>query len=778
MTTEEKKETSETSLEEKRIKKTVIRRRRKVEEPKVEVLEAKTTEEALVVEKPKAEAEVKATAKAKEEAPAPKVKKAKTVEAEKPQAPADIAAAQAKEAKAYEGKVKKSVKQEKKETEEAAKKAKFQKASPKHKKEVTVFGQDAAAKPAQMPIPRNFVGAKRGKKRQQQRGPRRRQQVHANRPLLKTEIIAKKDDKKVVRIIDAITVSELSQQLGVKAGDIIRKLMELEIMATMNQLIDMDSATLIANEYGYEVESAAPSEENLLGLEEEVKEEDLEPRPPVVTIMGHVDHGKTSLLDTIRKTNVASGEAGGITQHIGAYHVHLEKGDITFLDTPGHEAFTAMRARGAEVTDIVIIVVAADDGIMPQTVEAINHAKAAEVPIIVAVNKIDKPDANPEKVKQSMTEHGLVPEDWGGDVMFIEVSAKAGTNITELLEGIILQAEVLELKASKKALAKGFIVEAKLDKGRGPVATVLITDGTLRKGDFFVTGSISGKIRAMINDLGKNIKEAGPGMPVEIIGLSDVPEAGDLFNAVKDDARAKQVATMRRDKTVAAAVTSTSKVSLADLFDQLSKGEVKELDIILKADTQGSIEAVKDAITKLNTEQVEVKVIHQAVGGINEGDVMLASASNALIIGFNVRPESNAKTLAMNEKVEIDLYNVIYNLVDDIKNALEGMLEPIITEEVIGKVEIREVFKVSRMGNVAGCMVTEGKVTRNCKVRLVRENVVIFDGELSSLKRFKDDAKEVLTNFECGLMVKDYNDIKAGDFLECYELKSEAQKLS
>ncbi|MBE7415733.1 MAG: translation initiation factor IF-2 [Deltaproteobacteria bacterium] len=597
------------------------------------------------------------------------------------------------------------------------------------------------------------------------------------RPMKKTEITVPKAAKRVIRIVDAISVADLSQKLGVKAGEIIKKLMGLGIMATVNQLIDLDAVTLIAQEYGHEVESTAVLEENLMEAGVEAPEGERITRAPVVTVMGHVDHGKTSLLDAIRKTNVVSGEAGGITQHIGAYHVHLDKGDVTFLDTPGHEAFTAMRARGAKATDLVVLVVAADDGVMPQTVEAINHAKAAGVPIIVAVNKIDLPQADPGKIKQELTGYGLVSEEWGGDTIFVEVSAKKGIKIKELLEMILLQAEVLELKASPESPARGIVVEAKLDKGRGPVSTVLIQDGSLKVGDAIVTGMHYGRVRAMINDWGKRVDGAGPSMPIEILGLSGVPLAGDTFVAVKDEATAKQIAAIRERKSVERERLKTAKVSLTDLYDRINKGEVKELNLIIKADVQGSIEAVKETLGKLSTEAVKIKIIHSAAGGINEGDVMLAAASNAIIIGFNIRPDAKAQALAERENVDLRLYDIIYNLVDEIKAAMEGMLSPVVREEVLGRASVREVFRITKVGNVAGCFMTDGKAVRGAKARLVRDNVVIYDGKLSSLKRFKDDVKEVASGFECGMTIEGYNDYKVGDVIELYVLKEEAAKL-
>lgn len=647
------------------------------------------------------------------------------------------------------------------------------------KKEVKVFEKEKTKEPE---LKKFFTQQRRPKKGRGRRGgpPRGRRgrpQIQPTRELKKTELTTPSAAKRVIRVVDAISVGDLSQKLGVKANEIIKKLMGLGIMATVNQLVDIDSASLVAEEYGYEVESAAVHEETLIEGVGGEAEGTLEPRAPVVTVMGHVDHGKTSLLDAIRKTNVATGEAGGITQHIGAYHVHLPKGDITFLDTPGHEAFTSMRARGAKATDIVILVVAANDGVKPQTVEAINHAKAAGVPIIVAINKVDLPEADIDRVKTELSSYDLLPEDWGGETICVEVSAKKGKNIKSLLEMILLQSEMLELKSSSDTPAKGVIVEAKLDKGRGPVATVLIQSGKLCVGDAFVCGVHYGRVRAMISDWGQRVDEAGPSMPIEILGLSGVPDAGDTFDKVKDESTARQIASMREEKTIERDRAATAKVSLTDLYDKIHKGEVKELNLIIKADVHGSIEAVKDSLEKLSTEEVKIKVIHSGVGGISEGDVMLASASNAIVIGFNVRPEPKAQATAEAESVDLRLYNIIYDLTDDIKKAMEGMLEPIIREEVLGRAEVREVFRVTKVGTVAGCYVTDGKVSRNSKVRLIRDNVVIYDGELSSLKRFKEDAKEVASGYECGMAIQGYNDIKVGDVLELYTLKEEAARL-
>lgn len=596
------------------------------------------------------------------------------------------------------------------------------------------------------------------------------------REFKKTEITVPKAAKRVIKVADAISVGEFSQKLGIKAGDIIKKLMNLGIMATINQFIDVDAATLVASDFGYEVESIAPQEELLLEETAEAKGE-LKIRPPVVTVMGHVDHGKTTLLDAIRKTNVAAGEAGGITQHIGAYHVHLDKGDITFLDTPGHEAFTAMRARGAKITDIVVLVVAADDGVMPQTIEAINHAKAANVPIIVAINKIDLPGAEPKKIKQALTEYGLVSEEWGGDAIFAEVSAKKGIGIKELLELILLQAEVLELKANSEKPAKGAIIEAKLDKGRGPVATVLIHEGTVKNGDAFVSGVYSGRVRAMMNDWGKKMEDAGPAMPIEILGFAGVPEVGDVFSVVKDEATAKQIASIRLKKKQESELKKTAKISLDELYEKIKDGEVKELGIVVKGDVQGSVEAVKETLNKLPTDAIKVNIIHSAVGGITEGDVMLAAASNAIVVGFNVRPEPKAHALAEKEGVDLRLYSIIYELIDDVKKAMEGMLAPTIKENILGRAQVRDVFRVTKVGTVAGCHVTDGKILRIAKVRLIRDNVVIYNGKIGSLKRFKDDVKEVASGYECGITIEGYSDIKVGDVIEAYQMEEVAAKL-
>ncbi|HEX5034753.1 MAG TPA: translation initiation factor IF-2, partial [bacterium] len=606
----------------------------------------------------------------------------------------------------------------------------------------------------------------------------------SKRRKVKSRVVGKKPEttlpkaiKRIVKMGDTITVSDLAQQLGVKSGELIKKLMAAGTMAAMNQAIDYDTAVILAADYQWEVKKTSFEEEAVLKTEEDAPES-LITRAPVVTVMGHVDHGKTSLLDAIRQADVAAGEFGGITQHIGAYRVGLGEGrELTFLDTPGHEAFTAMRARGASVTDIVVLVVAADDGVMPQTIEAINHAKAAEVPIIVAVNKIDKPGATPDVVKRQLSEHGLLAEDWGGDVLFVPVSAKTKQGVPELLESIFLQTEMLELKANPNKLAKGVIIEARLEKGRGPVVTALVQEGTLRAGDAIVAGSQFGRVRAMTNDRGEQVREAGPGMPVEVLGLDGVPQASELLQALEDEKAAKQVAEHRQMKARDQRIGSGSKMSLEDLFSKLKAGEAKELALILKADVQGSSEAVKASLEKLSNDKVRVNVIHVGVGGITESDVMLASASDAVIIGFNVRPDTKAREVAEQEGVEIKVYQVIYDAVEDVKKAMEGLLEPTIKEKYLGRAEIREVFNISKVGNVAGCYVVDGKIQRNSNVRLLRDSVIVHEGKLSSLKRFKDDAREVEKGYECGLGFESFNDMKVGDIVECYLLETVKTKL-
>jgi translation initiation factor IF-2 len=548
--------------------------------------------------------------------------------------------------------------------------------------------------------------------------------------------------------------------------------MSMGIMATMNEVLDFDTAAIIGDEFNVKVnKEVVVSEEEILFDDTEDKEEDLVARAPVVVVMGHVDHGKTSLLDAIRKTNVVDQEAGGITQRIGAYKVRIHNRDITFLDTPGHEAFTSMRARGAKATDIAILVVAADDGVMPQTIEAINHAKAANVSIIVAINKIDKPGANPDRVKQELTEHGVLIEEWGGDVIAVPISAKMGTNIDQLLEMVLLTADVLELKANPNRQAKGIVIEAQLDKGRGPVASLLVQRGTLHSGDAIVSGTTFGRIRAMNDEKGRRIESAGPSTPVEVIGLDEVPEAGEVFYAVSDEKIAKQLVERRKNEQREQTIGTKRKVSLDDLFEQIKQGEVKELNIIVKADVQGSVEAIKQSLEKLSNEEVKVQIIHGAVGAVNEADVTLADVSNAIIIGFNVRPPANVVEAAAAVGVDIRLYRVIYNAIEDIQNAMKGMLDPTFKEVVDGHAEVRQIFKASNIGTIGGCYVIDGKILRSSDVRVVRDGIVVYEGKLASLKRFSDDVREVVQGYECGILIEKFNDIKEGDILEAYRME-------
>ncbi len=581
-----------------------------------------------------------------------------------------------------------------------------------------------------------------------------------------------------IHVPETITVSELAHKMAVKASEVIKELMKMGLMATINQPLDQDTAMIVVEELGHTAVQAALDDPEAF-TDEEAGQHEAEalPRAPVVTVMGHVDHGKTSLLDYIRRSKVASGEAGGITQHIGAYHVETPRGMVTFLDTPGHEAFTAMRARGAQATDIVILVVAADDGVMPQTKEAIKHAKAAGVPLVVAVNKIDKPDANPDRVKQELVAEEVVPEEYGGDSPFVSVSAKVGTGVDELLEQVLLQAEVLELKAPVEANAKGLVVEARLDKGKGPVATVLVQSGTLRVGDVVLAGQCSGRVRAMIDEDGRPTKEAGPSIPVEIQGLGEVPQAGDEFMVLSDERRAREIATYRQGKFRSTKLAQQQAAKLENMFSDLGSGEVKTLPLIVKADVQGSQEALSASLLKLSTEEVKVQVVMAAVGGISESDINLAIAANAVVIGFNVRADAGARKAAENNGIDLRYYNIIYDAVDDVKQALSGMLTPDKKEEIIGTAEIRQIFRVSKIGAIAGCMVVNGIAKRDAKIRLLRDNVVIYTGELESLKRFKDDAKEVRENFECGLNIKGYNDIVEGDLIEFFEVKEVARTL-
>lgn len=608
------------------------------------------------------------------------------------------------------------------------------------------------------------------KKKQKQLGTKQKQSPED--ALVKKERKEKKEEKLHVLIPDEITVGELASRMKKPAAEVIKKLMLLGIMASVNENIDFDTASLIVEELGgtFEKEIILTEEDKLFNDTPDAPEQ-LKPRSPVVVVMGHVDHGKTSLLDSIRNTNVTEGEFGGITQHIGAHRVRVNDKKITFLDTPGHEAFTAMRARGAMVTDIAILVVAADDGIMPQTVEAINHARAAEVSIIVAINKIDKEGANPDRVKQELTEHGLVPEEWGGDTICVEVSAKKGINIDSLLDMVLLVAEMRELKANPDRAAKGTVIESKLDKGRGPVATVLVQNGTLKIGDVVVAGTAVGHVRAMNDDKGRAVKKAGPSIPVEILGLSEVPEGGDMFYAVDDERKAREVVEARKFKEKQEKQKKASTISLDNLFEHIEAGKMKDLNIIVKADVQGSVEAVTQSLVRISNEEVRVNVIHGAVGAVTESDVMLASASNAIIVGFNVRPTPGAVVAAENAEVDVRLYRVIYDAIEDIEKALKGMLEPTFREAVIGHVEIRTTFRVSGVGTIGGAYVTDGKILRSSQVRVVRDGIVIHEGELGSLKRFKDDVKEVASGYECGISIEKYNDIKEGDIIEAFVME-------
>jgi translation initiation factor IF-2 len=629
--------------------------------------------------------------------------------------------------------------------------------------------------------PQPYTGGPTGRDRfggrRDQRGGKK-MQMPAGKKGKQTQITTPAAHKRVIKMDETIAVAEIAKQMGVKAPDVLKKLWSMGMTGIMlNNAIDLDTATLLASEFGFDVESTAFQESEVIAATED-RPEDLAPRAPVVTIMGHVDHGKTSLLDAIRDANVAAGEAGGITQHIGAYKITTEEGnDVVFLDTPGHEAFTAMRARGAQVTDIVILVVAADDGVMPTTIEALNHAKQAGVTIIVAVNKIDKPGAQPDRIRQQLSDHGLIPEQWGGDTIFVDVSARTKQGIDQLLQMIALQAEVLELKANPNKAAKGTIVEAKLDRNRGPMATVLVQEGTLRVGDVVVAGEHSGKVRAMLDDKGRNVSEAGPSTPVELLGLSGVPDAGEQLNAVADEKQVKELIEHRRDARRRKELAGSSRVTLENILERIKEGAVKELKVVLKADVQGSSEALKASLTGLSTEQVKVDVISSGVGGITESDVNLAKAGNAIIVGFHVRPAGKAQQLAEQEGVDIKLYDIIYEALDDVKKAMAGLLAPVRREKYLGKAEIRQTFNIPKVGTIAGCFVLDGTIKRSAQVRLVRDSVAIFTGKLASLRRFKDDVREVVGGYECGMNLEGYNDIKVGDVIEAFEIEEVAPTL-
>ena len=778
----------ESTVEETRIKSTVIRRRRKkvqveasatpdaepedaddaAEVAEESVAEGETPEEFEAEEKPAVKETKKPKKATKKETSAkiiklplkPPEKPLKEKKAEPKKAKAKVAgrptgrkAAAARPPKEIEPAATETKKKKrKKKYEEPDVDKKFLKKKISFKKKAVVEGEDLYAGGYR---PRKQRKLGRGKK------PTGGQ---------KTQITVAKAIKRRIKIDEAIMLSELAKRMGIKASEIIKSMMAMGSMATVNQTIDFDTAALIAGEFDYEVERASFEEEAILKQETDDPEK-LVPRPPVVTIMGHVDHGKTSLLDVIRKTRISEMEAGGITQHIGAYHVSTDKGQIAFLDTPGHEAFTAMRARGARVTDIVVLVVAADDGVMPQTTEAINHSRAAGVPIIVAINKIDKQNAEPEKVKRELAEMGLTPEDWGGDAIYVNVSAKQAEGIDELLEMILLQAEILELKANPDKLASGHVVEAQIDSGRGAVATVLVREGTLRAGDSVVCGMHHGRIRAMLDDRGNQLESAGPSIPVEIVGLSGVPMAGDEFLALKDEKNAKQVSEHRQQKQRSKELAQSNRLSLDKLFERMQEGEVKDLNLIIKADVHGSIEALSDSLTKLSNDEVNVNVVHSATGTITESDISLATVTNAIIIGFNVRPSPKVQSLANEENVDMRFYNVIYDVIKDVKDAMVGMMASTFEERILGTAEVREVFQIPKVGNIAGSYVTDGKMERGQKMRLLRDGVVVFEGKNSSLRRFKDDAKEVQAGYECGIGIENFNDIKVGDTIDCYYLE-------
>ncbi len=818
------------AIEETRVKPTVIRRRRKRVEEKPEELEASAeTEAPAEIEKAEEQqpiteeiapeappAEVKAAPPAIEETPPEVVPEAAEAEPEK--APVETAAApQEAPAPAEVQKPQKPVKAKKLKKETPAKIIKLPTkpqevvrpsgAAPeeKRKREKPSLKPVPAAKTPDAPAPAKEEAArvkpkKKGKRPAEEaekdtrffkkkisfrrkeviegadlyaepRGRKGRKGVKASAAKTqKPQITTPKAIKRRIKIDETIVLSDLAKRMGIKANEMIMKLMGLGVVATVNQTIDFETAVLVASEFEYELEKAAFEEDTIIKVEEDAPDKLME-RPPVVTIMGHVDHGKTSLLDVIRKTRVTEFEAGGITQHIGAYNVKTDRGQIVFLDTPGHEAFTAMRSRGAKVTDLVVLVVAADDGVMPQTIEAINHSKAAGVPIIVAVNKIDKANADPERVLRELSEKGLTPEAWGGDTIFVRVSAKTHEGLDELLEMILLQAEVLELKANPNRLAIGHVIEAKLDAGRGPVATVLVQNGTLRNGDHIVCGIHYGKVRAMTNDRGNRLDEAGPSIPVEVIGLSGVPMAGDEMAALADEKDAKQISLHRVQKQRSKDLAKTSRLSLEKLYESLRAGHVSDLNLIIKADVDGSIEALRDSLIKLSNEEVRINVIHSATGTVTESDVSLAAVSNAIIIGFNVRPSQKVQDLANEENIQMNFYTIIYDVIKHVKDAILGMMSSTFEERVLGRAEVREVFHIPRIGAIAGSYVINGKIERGRMVRLIRDGIVGYEGKISSLKRFKDDAKEVLTGYECGIGIENYNDIKVGDVIECYYLE-------
>jgi len=744
---------------EKRLKPTLIRRRRKViEEPpseKQESVEEEVAEKIPEVAKPVEEKKEKLLTPPVEET-APQQKTADTAPAKPPGVKIISKKALVPEAKKEE------------EGEEERKKGKAKRERPKKERFFPVTSSKDLKEEEYLPHKKATKTYKPS--------PYYKKKTLSLVKTKKTEITTPKAIKRKIKIVEGITVGQLAKRMRVKAGEIIKKLMDLGIMTTVNKMIDIDAASLAAHEFGYEIELIPIAEEQTL-IEKNDSTEELFPRAPIVTVMGHIDHGKTSLLDAIRQTNIIEKEAGGITQHIGAHLVKLDKGNIVFIDTPGHEAFTTMRARGAKVTDIVILVVAADDGVMPQTIEAIDHSKAAKVPIIVAINKIDKPDANSEKVKQSLTKYELVPEDWGGDTLYAEISAKKREGIEDLLETILLQAEMLELKVNPNKPARGTVIEAKLDKNRGPLATILIQGGTLKVGDTFISGVHFGKARVLIDDTGENIPQAGPSTPIQVLGLSGVPDAGDSFLVIGEEKKARQAGIYLRQKQREKELIESSNVTLEGLQDQIREGTTKELNAIIKVDVHGTIEALIKSLEELGNEDVKINIIHSAVGSINQSDVMLASASKAIIIGFGVQPDIKAKQVAELEKVDIKFYNIIYDAISDIKNALEGLLDPTLIENLCGKAEVRQVFNVSKQGTIAGSYVTEGKVARGTKIRIMRNGTLLHQGKISSVKRFKDNVREVESGHECGISIEGFGEIEVGDIIECYTVEEIATKL-
>jgi len=760
---------------EQRIKPTLIRRRRKAEEehpaeveeaPPEEVTEA-IPESALPEEGETKGKEEEKEKEAKEEESSPQET---SPQPEKPKAP---------QIKIIGKKVVlPEVEDEKEEEGSDKKKGKLRRRRPKKerffpgeditkKKSVPISSKDFKEEETTVPEPTSKV--------YRPISPRKKKQLSLVKSK-KTQITTPKAIKRKIKLVDGITVGQLAKRMSVKAGEVIKKLMHLGVMATVNEIIDIDAASLAAHEFDYDIELTTREEEQIL-VETKDTPAELLPRAPIVTVMGHIDHGKTSLLDAIRQTNVTEKEAGGITQHIGAYHVKLDKGTIVFIDTPGHEAFTTMRARGAKVTDIVILVVAADDGVMPQTIEAIDHSKAAQVPLIVAINKIDKPNADPEKVKQSLTQYNLVSEDWGGETLYAEISAKQRTGIENLLETVILQSEMLELRANPNKPAKGTIIEAKLDKNRGPVATILIQEGTLKVGDTFISGVHFGKARVLINDLGEEISQSGPSTPVQVLGLTGVPEAGDNFLVVDEEKKARQAGIYLQQKQREKGLTATRTVTLEGLQEQIMEGEIQELNVIIKVDVHGTLDALTKSLEELGNENIKINIIHASVGAINQSDVMLASASQAIIIGFGVNPDPNAKQIAEQEKVDVRSYNIIYDAIADVKKALEGLLAPTLLEKPCGKAEVRQVFQLSNLETIAGSVVTEGKIVRGNMARLMRNSTSVHQGKISSLKRFKENAREVESGYECGISIEGFKEIEIGDTIECYTVEEVPTKL-